>query len=201
MTARDPALPNRDDGDTKGPLTVLQHTGLAVPDPELRVTGMAEMGVARGVAWRATVQLGATQVGWFENGGYGGATEFDPCDWDLFGQRDFERFAAACTLGGEPLAYHELVMEALVGEYELHEHVALARRRGVIPLRLADPYGFYPAQTFVRAMPTDARARKLLLIDLMVKYRGLEGRWEWWDGTAWCAIEASPIPPEVSKCK
>ncbi len=203
-------------------LTVLPHTGLAVPDATLRVTAIKQMRHSHGVAWEATLHRAADHVGWFANTGHGEESTFNPSNWDTFSLRDFERFARACTRDGEPLAYDELAIDALVTEYDMQVDIDAARAKGRAVLRLADPAGTYPDLTVahpfrLRDLPAQQRllnelrmrqARRNGVLDWLDQTSWTpqqrqavlrEGVWEWWDGTAWTPLAGLTSPPEAAE--
>ena len=174
-------------------LVTLPHTGIRVPDANLRVTSYRELPTSDGVAYTATVRLGRTPVGTLHNEGMGGLTSYHPATGSPFGYRHLAAFVAASrTADGQPISEEDL-LEELVTEYENATHVAKAVRAGRSPLRLRAPLGdsdglddvYYTAERATTAKVTTPAQRDTLVAQLHTTPVIDGAWWQLWAGHAW----------------
>jgi hypothetical protein len=174
-------------------LVTLPHTGIHVPDANLRVTAYRELPTPDGVAYTATVRLGRTPVGTLHNEGVGGLTSYHPAAASLFGYRQLAAFVAASrSADGEPIREEDL-LEELVTEYENATHVAKAVRAGRSALRLRAPLGegdglddvYYTAERATTANVTTPAHRDALLAQLRATAVVDGAWWQLWTGHTW----------------
>ena len=179
-------------------LITLPHTGIRVPNRDLRVTAMRELPTPDGVAYTATLRLDGAPVGTAVNESMGGETNYLPAPGSPLGDQQLAVFVAASRgVDGQPLAIDELL--DVLTEYENAKEVAKAVRAGRSPLRLRAPLGegpeladtYYTARHATAAKVTTPAQRDALVADL--RRRGVaEGTWwQLWTGERW----DNPTPP------
>ncbi|MBR7833622.1 hypothetical protein KDL01_10125 [Actinospica durhamensis] len=172
-------------------MTLFPHTRLHLPDPHPNVTAVSELPTAHGLVWVASVELQRLHVGTFENDGNGAATEFVPYDTSVYGEHEFEAFAAACLRDGAPVSA-ERVIELLVEEYDtalMVREVSGHTGTYVRQVRGGRTVGYSEAEN----RPV-TRAGRLELARQLAP-RPIHGRdaitWEMWTGERWQPL---PIP-------
>lgn len=183
----------------------LPHTGIRLPDPDLRVTALRGLPTPDGIAYTATLRRGNTPIGTIVNDGTGGATRFQPTPGSPLGRHDLTALVAASRdEHGQPIAEEDL-LEALITEYENTRHVADAARFGRSPVRLLAPIGpgghhtaVYGAVDRTTAAPVTTPAQRAELIRALHRRRSVPGgRWQLWDGQRWDDL----TPPQPTPAK
>lgn len=173
-------------------LVTLPHTGLRVPDPSLRITALRQLRTFDGVAFQATLRLGATIVGTVENDGRGGSTMFRPHTPRGYGFDEINAFAAACVdRDGRP-ASTETVLNELVDEYDTPRIIARDARKGRITVRLMAPLSSDGTATYCTEFgsvgaPSAAAEHHAEIARAVAKARPAQPGewWQVWTGTAW----------------
>lgn len=173
-------------------MLTLPHTRLHVPGTRPQVTALSELPTAHGLVWVASVEVDGVHVGTFENDGNDATTQFAPYDTSVYGLRQFEAFAAACSRDGACVTA-EQTMELLVEEFdtsvmvrEVHGHT------GTYVRQISDgrTIGYAEVDARPSAYPD------LVELARQLAPRPVHGRgavtWEMWTGQMWQPL---PIPP------
>ena len=114
-------------------MITLPHTGIHVPTDRIRVTSLKAVDIGRGVAWSAVLRNNRTKLGVIANEGRGGPTQFHS-DNDQ-AQTTADAFITQCRDQDGASLSRELVLEALVDEYEISRELANAERRNAFYVR------------------------------------------------------------------
>ncbi len=186
-----PAQPDTDPLPTR--LVTLPHTGLRVPDLDLRVTALRQLATHNGVAFTAQVAFAGATVGTVENDGNGGETFYRAVNSSPFNTRAMTRYARACRVHGRTPT-EQFVLDALVAEFDNVTHVAQATRAGRTALRLVVPVNagdghddvFTTVDLTTAPMVTSPEQRGALVADLLRQAPLYDGqRWQLWTGQRW----------------
>ena len=117
-------------------------------NPEWRVTGLRGMDTYDGVAFTATVRVGARIVGTLENSGTGGPTTF--YGKTTGAQREWAEYVQASKpLIAERMHFlaEEIVADRLIAEYDTLAPLARAAKRGELPfLKPSEDVGAFVSQ-------------------------------------------------------
>jgi hypothetical protein len=186
-------------------LVTLPHTGVRVPDANLRVSSLRQLPTPDGVAYTATLRQGSTPVGTIHNEGIGGATSYSPLAGSPFGLRQLVAFVAASrTADGQAISEEEL-LEDWVTEFEHDKEVTTATRLGRSLLRLRSPLSaadtfhdehfddvYYTARHATAAKVTTA-ADRTALVDELRRISIEAGQWwQLWTGERWEDLTPPP---------
>lgn len=186
-------------------LVRLPHTGISVPDPDLRVTALQLSPGPDGDAYTGTLRLGRRVAGVLVNDGFGGPTGYQPAPGSPLSPRLLAAVVAASRdEHGDPIAETEF-LDALVTEYENVQHVEIARRLGRSAVRMRAPLGaddvlaasHYTARCVVVAAADTPEQRDELIAALHQQPTPEGAWWQLWTGDRWDDLTApSPNPPE-----
>lgn len=200
-------------GTATAELTALPHSGLRVPDTNVKVTALKGNLTTNGYAFTANLKRGAKLVGSVQNEGRGGGTWFYPAGavnggWN---RNEFDEFVKACRdKAGNPVDA-EKVLDDLVEECESPKNIAKLARKGLVAVRkvetadiyngtmefLGEVFGIGSAGDDLTAAAVDPAWRNgaVRTISHGDLAPGPKDRLEVWTGTAW---EKLPTLDEVN---
>lgn len=191
-TARLPQLPITTGGENSinTPTHALVHVPyLLVPHGRVTVSSLQEMPIHNGTAWVAGLTIDGRFAGSIENDGNGGATTYLAVNASPFNSRDLHDCVLGCSHRGRTPT-EEVVLNALVDEYDLTRQVAGALAAHATLVRLIDAEGNTLQTHLVQPVPItqaqwDAVADQVQALPRLLP----EGRlWQLWTGSAWCHL-------------
>jgi hypothetical protein len=178
---------------------VLTHTPLRAPHDRLTVTSSKHLPMSGGVAWTAVLRLDGRKVGSIDNQGDGGPTQFHPTT-DAFGWRQMRAFADACRWRGLPVT-EELVLDALVTEYDLTRAIRLASAKDETLVRLLSDDSFTLVTYTVTGPQVPGREYAALTRELNTRHNDPAGSvWQIWRTNRWTYLgpASTSTPPTIS---